>query len=346
MKNVSANTRPFPRVTHRLPLGPILVLLVLSLVWGVNMAAIKIAARGLSPLFMAGMRSAVASLCLWVWMRFAGVSLFPDRRLLIHGLVVGCMFGAEFGAIYLGLKHTFASRAYAFLYTQPFFTALGAHFFLQGDPMNRRKAVGLLLAFAGVATLFAKDWGEVTLRTLPGDLLLLAAGALWGTTTLYIKRFLSGRAVTLQILFYQLVFSAPLLLLLSLGLEDRAWYGFSWPVGVALAYQCFIVAFLSYLVWFELIHRYPVSLLAGFTFFTPVFGVFVSGALILKEPLTAGVFLALGLVSAGMILVNRPSTRGEAAASPGAEPTSPSGTAAPEAGLPPDGAPSAKGEPP
>ena len=298
---------PLPlRNPARLPPGPILVLLALALVWGANMAAIKIAARGMTPLFMAGVRSAVAAVCLWVWMRLAGIPLFGGPGLLAHGLAVGAMFGLEFGAIYLGLKYTFASRAYVFLYTQPFFTALGAHYLLRDDPMNRRKAAGLALAFSGVVVLFAKDWGEVTLRTLPGDLLLLAAGALWAATTLYIKRFLAARVLPLQTLFYQVVFSAPLLFLLSLGLEARPVHGLTWTVAGALAYQSFVVAFLSYLVWFELIHRYPVSLLAGFTFFTPVFGVLVSGALILKEPLTAGVFLALGLVSAGMVLVNRP----------------------------------------
>jgi len=112
--------------------------------------------------------------------------------------------------------------------------------------------------------------------------------------------------VPLQTLFYQVAFSAPFLFLLSLVWEPQPVRGVSAAGLWALAYQCIVVAFLSYLVWFELVQRYPVSLLAGFTFFTPVFGVLVSGALILKEPLTAGVFLALGLVSAGMILVNRP----------------------------------------
>ncbi len=77
-------------------------------------------------------------------------------------------------------------------------------------------------------------------------------------------------------------------------------------MGIALVYQCIVVAFLSYLVWFELIHRYPVSLLAAFTFFTPVSGALISGVLILGEPLTHGIVLSLALVTLGMFLVNRP----------------------------------------
>ncbi|HSH70802.1 MAG TPA: DMT family transporter [Deferrisomatales bacterium] len=292
--------------THRLPRTTVLTLLLLCVLWGGNLAAIKISARGVSPVAMAALRSLVAAACLWGWMRLRGVPVAPDRRTLAHGVVVGLLFGVEFCCIYSGLRFTLASRGYVFLYTQPFFTALGAHFLLRGDRLSPARVAGLLLAFAGVAVLFAGNWGETTAHTLPGDLLLLLGGALWGATTLYIKRFLVHRAVALQTLFYQLAFSAPILVLLSLVLEDRMWLGGSGPVFAALFYQCIVVAFLSYLVWFELIHRHPVSLLAAFTFFTPVFGALISGVAILGEPLTGTMMASLALVTAGMFLVNRP----------------------------------------
>jgi len=45
--------------------GPVLVLLVLGLIWGGNMASIKIGAREIAPIFQAGLRSAIAALCLY-----------------------------------------------------------------------------------------------------------------------------------------------------------------------------------------------------------------------------------------------------------------------------------------
>ena len=294
---------------HQLEWRPILLLLVLSMLWGASYAAVKIAAIGVAPLFMACIRSVVAGLCLFLWMRIKGIPLFPERGLFGHGLVVGLLFGAEFGCIYLGLNYTLASRTYIFVYTAPFLVALGAHFLLPGDRLSAVKAIGLSLAFVGVVILFARDWGKTTLSTLTGDLLVLVAGAFWASTTLYIKRFLTKRALPIQTLFYQLAFSAPLLLFFSIILEDRLWYGFSLAVGISLAYQCIIVAFLSYLAWFHLIHRYPVSLLHAFTFFTPVFGVFVSGGLILGERMGLALFVSLGLVCLGMLFVNWPSSR-------------------------------------
>jgi drug/metabolite transporter (DMT)-like permease len=272
------------------------------------MVAIKVSVAGVAPLFSAGLRSAVAAACVWLWMWARGVPLLPAgrRELLRHGIAVGVLFGLEFGFIYLGLRYTLASRSAILLYTHPFFVALGAHFLLAGDRLHAGKAGGLLLAFAGVASLFARDWGPVTLQTLPGDLSILLGAALWGATTLYIKRYLAGRAQPLQVLFYQLAFSAPVLLAASALLEDRAWTAFSPAIGVSLFYQCFVVAFLSYIAWFELIERYSVSLLAAFTFFTPIFGVFLSIAFLPGEELRPTLALSLALVCAGMILVNRP----------------------------------------
>lgn len=284
---------------------PISALLVIALIWGANMAIIKIGTRELAPLFMAGLRSLVASVCLYIWMKAKGTTLFPSKSVLLHGIVVGLFFGSEFGFIYVGLGYTLASRTYILVYTAPFFVALGAHFFLEEDRLNPWKVAGLILAFAGVVALFMRDLGSFSLSALPGDLMALAAGALWGSTTVYVKRYLSHRTVPLQTLFYQVFFSAPPLFFMSIVLEHPLVSSFSLAAGLSVFYQCIIVAFLSFLLWFKLIHRYPVSLLHAFSFFTPVFGVFLSGALILGEVISPSLIMALTLVSLGIVLVNR-----------------------------------------
>lgn len=289
---------------------PIAVLLVLALIWGAGMAIIKIGSRELAPLFMAGLRSLVAGFCLFIWMKVKGITIFPSKIIVIHGIVIGLFFGAEFGLIYVGLEYTLTSRAYVFLYTAPFFAALEAHFFLEGDRLNIWKVAGLLLAFSGVVILFGVDLGSFSFSTLPGDLMIIAAAALWATTTVYIKKHLAHRTSPMQILYYQLLFSAPLLFAMSFAFEDPIVSGFSLVTAFSVFYQCIIVAFLSYIAWFELIRRYPVSLLHAFSFFTPILGVFLSGILIMNEFISPVLVAALILVSLGMFLVNhRPATK-------------------------------------
>jgi drug/metabolite transporter (DMT)-like permease len=283
---------------------PIAVILVIAMVWGSNMAFVKLAARDIAPLFMAGIRSAVAAACLFIWMKTKGLVFFPDKIIIFHGVVAGLLFGIEFGLIFVGLKYTLAARGYVILYVAPFAAALGAHFFLVDDRFNRWKGFGLVLAFGGLVVLFLKDLGTLSFEALPGDILFLLAGAAWGATTVYIKKYLATRAEPQQVLFFQLLFSAPFLFILSIAFEDSLVTGFSLLTAFSLFYQCIIVAFLSYLAWFVLVSRYPVSLLHAFSFFTPVFGVIFSGILILGEAISPNLILALIMVSLGMVLVN------------------------------------------
>jgi drug/metabolite transporter (DMT)-like permease len=300
----SSPKQPKPAYRAQLRWQPIAVLLIIAMIWGGNMAFVKLAIRDITPLFMAAIRSLVAAACLCIWMKAKGLALFPSRIIIFHGLVAGLLFGAEFGLIFVGLKYTLASRGSVILYVAPFVAAIGAHFFLIDDRFNRWKGCGLMLAFGGLVVLFMKKLGTLSFQALPGDILFLIAGAAWGATTVYIKKYLASRAEPLQVLFFQLLFSAPFLLGLSLIFEDRVVSGFSPLTAFSMLYQCIIVAFLSYLAWFVLVSRYPVSLLHAFSFFTPVFGVIISGILILGEPVGANLILALIMVSAGMVLVN------------------------------------------
>lgn len=71
-----------------------------------------------------------------------------------------------------------------------------------------------------------------------------------------------------------------------------------------ILYQTVWVAFITYLVWFWLIRHYPPSRVASFTFLTPLLGV-LFGCLLLDEPVSAMLTLALILVGGGIFLVNR-----------------------------------------
>jgi drug/metabolite transporter (DMT)-like permease len=76
----------------------------------------------------------------------------------------------------------------------------------------------------------------------------------------------------------------------------------------ALLFQSlYIVAFTSVL-WFWLLRRYPASGLSSFAFLSPVFGV-LCGAIILGEAPTIRIFVALGLIAIGLIIVNRPARK-------------------------------------
>ena len=73
----------------------------------------------------------------------------------------------------------------------------------------------------------------------------------------------------------------------------------------ALVFQAVFVVAFTYLVWFWLVRRYPASGLSSFAFLTPAFSVLMGG-LILGEPLSMRLFLALAMIAIGIFIVNRP----------------------------------------
>jgi drug/metabolite transporter (DMT)-like permease len=278
---------------------------VLCLSWGFNQVAVKLALPEIPPLIQAAFRSTFGALIVVAWARGRGVALMQPDGTLVAGVIAGVLFGLEFLLIYRGLVFTSASRAALFLYTAPFFVVIGARWFLPGDRFDRRQWIGLLLAFAGIVIAFGVPTPGGEPRELLGDLMLVLAGAAWGATTLLVKATRLVQAPYEKTLLYQLIVSAPMLALCAQLLGERVSAPPSAVAVGSLLYQTVWIASFTFLAWFALIQRYSASRLAAFTFLTPLFGV-AAGHVVLGEPLTPAFALAVALVVAGLVLVNRP----------------------------------------
>jgi drug/metabolite transporter (DMT)-like permease len=281
----------------------LILLLILTLVWGFNHPSIKCTNQGIAPVFASTLRSIIASMCGVIYCLWKKEKIFHTDINLLHGVVVGLLFGLEFACIYFGLLYTDAARSIIFLYTSPFIVAAGAHFFLKGDCLTFLKTLGLVIAFMGVLLVFQGRPTSAKPTMFIGDILEIIAAWLWAATTLYIKRFMARNVQPIHTFLYQLVFSIPILLVVSLILEPRWIIMLNLSIVGCVLFQSVIVAFITYLIWFKLIHGYPVSRLSAFTFLTPVFGV-LAGVIFLNEEFTGSLMMGLPMVCAGIFLVN------------------------------------------
>ncbi len=293
------------RVHDRLDATAVALMIALCATWGLNQVAVKLANAGISPILQAGFRSLGAACLVWLWSALRGVPLTRSDGTLGVGVLVGLMFGVEFALIYVGLEYTSASRSVIFLYTSPFVVAIGSHCLVPGERLRAYQVVGLIAAFAGVALAVADALTLPTRRELIGDLMVLAAGIIWGATTVVVK---TSRLIAIspnKTLFYQLAVSGVFLAPMSLLVAERGVFAPTPIVLASLAFQTVLVAFVTYLVWFWLITSYPAGRLAVFSFLTPLIGM-AAGALILDERITILLAFASALVALGIYLVNRP----------------------------------------
>lgn len=312
-----------PRRTRLDPLA-VTILVGCCALWGLNHAITKLTLAEIPPLLQAGARSVGAALLVALWARWHGISLSLRNGTLPGGLVAGATFAAEFACIYIGLQYTAASRMIVFIYLAPFVVALGMPLVARSERPTAAQLAGLAVAFGGVAWAFAEG---LTGTAAPGqekrwlgDALGVLAALFWGANTLCLRGSRLASASPVQTLYYQLAISGPLLLAASLAAGER------WPAPSALSaqawalmgFQTLVVSFVSYLLWFWLLRRYPATQVTAFTLLTPLAGL-LAGVGLLGEPLTLRLAVACAAVVLGIGLVNLVPQR----LSPGRSPAAP-----------------------
>jgi len=187
----------------------------------------------------------------------------------------------------------------------PFIVAIGSQIFIPNEKLNKPQYIGLTSAFLGVVIAFGESFTLPSETMLTGDTMLIFGAIMWGATTVLIKAGPLVRISPSKILLYQLIVSAPLLLVGSWLLNEPGIVQVSETAVLSLLYQVVWIATVTYLVWFWLVHHYPAPELTSFHYITPLFGV-LAGVIIFDEPLTPAFSVAAVFVATGIYLVNRP----------------------------------------
>jgi drug/metabolite transporter (DMT)-like permease len=278
-------------------------LIALNTVFALNQVAIKLTNAGIGPVFGAGLRSILALGVLVLWMWWRGLRADAVRGVWLPGLGLGLLFSVEFVLLFQALDLTTVSRASIIFYSMPVWLALTAHLLLPGERLSATRALGLVLAMAGVALALWDPQSRVDGRWL-GDALALGAALCWMGIALTVRLTRLSQVSAETQLLWQLAVSSIVLTAVApvFGpvLRDPDWSHWA-----GLAFQAVAVASLGFLFWFRLMRVYPASDVAAFSFLAPVLSVAL-GALILDEALGPGFLTALVLVAVGIVLINRP----------------------------------------
>lgn len=290
-----------PRPPRELDATAVVFVLLLSLLWGTNVVAIKVGLADAPPLRLAWMRFIIGGLVVLGWARAtrASLRLVPGEPFPLLGL--GLLFTVQLGLLNIGTSLTSAGHAVVLLNTYPIHIALLAHFWVPGDRLTPRRLGGLLLAYSGVVVLFVQQLFGATL--LAGDLIILLSAFLLGVRTIVLNRQVQ-RIDSTKLLLAQVVVGVPLFFVLS-NLFETAPYRLTAPLAWSLLYQGVVAAGFNFILNLWLLRRYKPSALASFFLATPLFGVAVS-RLVLAEPITPALALATLLVAGGVGVANRP----------------------------------------
>jgi len=270
----------------------ILALLIVA-VWGFNFVVIKVGLHEVPPLLLCSLRFLLTSFpAIFIFKRPA----IPFKLLAAYGLTTFALqFGLLFAGIHAGVTPGLAALI---IQTQVFFTVLFAAIFLD-ETINIFQILGMLIAFIGIG------WVGVNLGdtvSLIGFLLVLAAGASWGTGNLLAKKIRSVNMFALVI--WGNFIALPPTLISSLLLDGpttimSSLHHINGVTLLAILYLVYCSTMFGYGVWSKLLKHYPIATVAPYILLVPVLG-FLSSAIALGEPLQSWKFVAAILVVAGL----------------------------------------------
>lgn len=280
-----------------------------ALLLGTNMLFSRYSLDQFHPLNFVGLRFFLAGtlvIFLYALGGRRGRTWPRDRRLWIHAATFGILGSVvPMTAVVTSLQYQSSGVTSVLITIGPAITVLMAHFFLPEESLNRRKALGVVLAFSGALVLALRGetgLADVTQANPIGYVLVFIAMIAASSMIIYARRFMRGYDVA-DVTNIQIIASAIFILplmLLSVGLDlSRVNSG-----GViALVYSSFGGTYGVLFIGYYIIDHFSATAASMTAYVIPII-VAIGGVLFLEEHITAGILGGLACIVVGLVLIN------------------------------------------
>ena len=208
----------------------------------------------------------------------------------------------QYVCFYIGLAYATGAKSSIINASQGFVAIIASHFMLKSEKMTWKKAAGCVLGLTGVVVvnLAPGAWGSGF--SLKGEGMIVLCTVVYGISMVLLK-MISDEESPMTITAYQTLMGGTLLVLAGAASGGHVG-GFTAKSVILLIYMA-LLSTAAFSIWTILMKYNPVGKVAVYTFTIPIFGVALSGLLLGEQVLEMKNLIALVLVSAGIIIVNK-----------------------------------------
>lgn len=280
------------------------ILLFLALIWGAAFFFIHVAVTHVAPLTYVWLRVSVAALGLLAWMRWKGEKLSLPLpvwgMMLVLALLNNIIPFALFG---WAQQHIASGLASILNATTPIWGVIVAHIATSDEKMTPAKLIGIVIGFAGVATMIGPD-----LLTSGGSLLpqlaCVAASLCYALAGVWARRFKPMGLKPLKVATAQLLVGALVMTPVSLTVAEP-WIGGAPSLTAlgAIAVLALACTALGYVLYFRLIDSAGATNATLVTLLVPPVAILL-GVIFLGELLTGAQFLGLAFIAVGLAVID------------------------------------------
>ena len=270
-----------------------LMLIALTIAWGLNWPVMKVGVTGFAPLTFRTMSLWIGTPLLGLGLLLLRVPLRVPRQhwAALFWLGVTNMFVWQ-ALMVLAVQALSSGRAAILGSSMPIFSAVfGALFF--GEHLRARAWSGVAAAALGVLLLLWHELSNMAGRPV-GVLLALIGAATWAVGTQKMRRH-TIPVSTPALVFWMTAMSTGVMTVLSVVFESARWTAPTPPVWGAVLYNGVLIFALAQVVWFSLARALPPVASSLSVMMIPILGVF-SGAWWLGESVHWQDWAAMGLM--------------------------------------------------
>lgn len=283
-------------------------IVLLGILFGSTLIASRFSGGQFQTLTYIGLRLSLAGLShALIYLLSKGRQWPKGRQLWKHAAVLGIFATAiPMTAIVSSLQFQSSGVTSVLITTGPALTVLLANFLLPDESLTRRKSLGVLLALAGAVLLAVR--GESGLpdveRASPlGYVLVLGAMVSASASTIYARKYMRDLdtfdVASVRMWVAALAIMPLSLLLVGFDLSQVNSQGYA-----VLLYAAFVGTFAGMMLAFYNIQRFGATASAVTAYIIPIVAMF-GGVLLLDETVTRGMLLGMGLIVAGVVLINQ-----------------------------------------
>ena len=290
----------------------IALLFVPGVLWGGAFVLTEMVLETIPPISYTMLRNIITAVALVAILYARNGRLQTTPRAWLTYFVIGFFNNAlPFTLVNWGQLTIDSGLASILVSTMPFFTLLLAHFFTDDERLTPPKLLGIGLGLLGIVVLIGPDALSGLGGSLAGQLMVTGAAVSYAIGAILSRSYLRAsrqRAVppqlrALEIVTGQYAATAVLLILLAFTVEDPLALHPSLRSITALLISALPVSLTAVLVYYYLIDAIGASFSALSIYIIPIAGVLM-GALLLGEPITPQVIIALVLILLGVAIVN------------------------------------------
>lgn len=273
------------------------LLVLLTLMWGVNWPMMKFSLREITPLWFRAVTMTGGALALLLFFSARGVSMKLPRAEIarVAWLALPNIIGWHFFSI-IGLQELASGRAAILGFTMPVWTVL-IGLLLAHEKMTPRLWVAVVGAAAAVALLSAQELAHLAGRPL-GVLWMQLAAVSWALGILAMRRTrtaLSTEAITV----WMMLIGGAFFWSVAPWFEPLpAPARFSLPMWGALLYGMFLNYGYAQVLWFGMARDLPPSASAFSVMAVPLVGTLSAAAIVGETPGLADWLAALAIMAA------------------------------------------------